>query len=41
MGLVGLDLYGDDLAGSKENWEALAQKRREKNKAKRRTRDLP
>ena len=40
MGLAGLDLYGDDLAGSKEDWEALAQKRREKNKAKRRIRDL-
>ena len=36
MGLAGLDLYGDDLAGSKEDWEALAQKRREKGWAKRR-----
>ena len=35
IGLVGFDLYGDDLAGSKEDWETLAMKRREKSKAKR------
>ena len=40
IGIVGLDLYGDDIAGADDDWETLAQKRRDKNKAKRRTRDL-
>ena len=40
IGIAGFDLYNDDLAGANDDWEALAQKRREKNKAKRRTRDL-
>ena len=36
VGLVGFDLYGDDLAGAGGDWEALAQQRREKGWAKRR-----
>ena len=36
IGLFGFDRSADDLAGSKEDWETLASKRREKSKAKRR-----
>ncbi len=36
LGLFGLDLYGDDLVGAGADWETLAQKKREKDNAKRR-----
>ena len=37
MGLVGFDLYGDDLSGAGDDWETLARKRREEGRAKRRS----